>query len=403
MERNLLSSPGLETAPCLTAPEKRRPARASRRVRREPTRNPPTRRIALALQGGGSHGAFTWGVLDRLLMEPRFEIVGISGTSAGAMNAGILADGLRRGGAAQARLDLERYWEDVGRLPGFGSLAPPAPGARPTWHLDHNPFFLSHDMARRIWSPYQTNPLNYNPLRRLLARIDFDALRSDDHAARVFICATNVRTGLRRVFQNAELSLDVLLASACLPQVYQAVEIGGEHYWDGGYTGNPALAPLYLRTTATDVIAVGINPIERAEVPRSARAIIDRIDEISFNSTFMLELAAIAFVEDLVRSAPAAPSRALYRSLFVHGIGDEALVSLGASSKMNNGRDFLRHLHGIGMRAAERWLDENRDAVGSRSTLDLSGLVPPHDGPLTGLSVIKQKHAPLSRPHTHEV
>lgn len=198
------------------------------------------------------------------------------------------------------------------------------------------------------------------------------------------------------MFVNTELSPDVLLASACLPQVHQAVAIDGEHYWDGGYTGNPALAPLYLRTDATDVIVVGINPIVRPDVPRSARAIINRIDEISFNSTFMLELAAIAFVEELVRSAQV---KAPFEPLYVHGIGDEELASLGASSKMNNEPAFLQHLHAMGARAAERWLAGNRSAIGARSTLDLSGLVPPRDGALTGPSTIKQMRASASRAH----
>ena len=176
------------------------------------------------------------------------------------------------------------------------------------------------------------------------------------------VAARSVRTGVRRIFHNAELSLDVLLASACLPQIYQAVQIGEDFYWDGGYTGNPALAPLYLRTDATDVIVVGINPIERMTVPQTARAIIDRIDEISFNSTFKLELSAIAFVEDLMHSAAV---QAPLRLLYAHGIGDEAF---GASSKMNNEWAFLRHLHEIGWRAADRWLAENREAVGVRST-----------------------------------
>ncbi len=347
------------------------------------------RRVAVALQGGGSHGAFTWGVLDRLLQEPELEIVGISGTSAGAMNAGILADGLRRGGAAEARKALERYWKDVGRLPGFASLAPPALGTNRRWHLDDNPLFLWHDMLTRIWSPYQTNPLNYNPLRSLLERIDFDGLRSDPDAARVFICATNVRTGLRRVFENEELSAEVILASAALPQVYQAVEIDGEHYWDGGYTGNPALAPLYLHTTATDIIVVGINPVVRADVPRTARAIIDRIDEIGFNSTFMAEVSAIAFIEDLMK---ARPQDATFRRLHVHGIGDETLGAFGATSKMNNDPAFLRHLHALGAHAAEQWLAENRAAVGHHSTVDLSGLMPTRHGSLIGPSLIKQSH-----------
>jgi NTE family protein len=357
----------------------------------DPYRSFKKRRIALALQGGGSHGAFTWGVLDRLLEEPSLEITGISGTSAGAMNAGILADGLRRGGSSQARVDLRNYWEDVGRMPGYASLWPV--GSEHTWHLDSNPAFLWADMLTRIWSPYQINPSNYNPLRKLLERIDFEGLRDDPQAPRVFICATNVRTGLRRVFHNAELSAEVLLASACLPQVYQAVQIGEDSYWDGGYTGNPALAPLYLETSATDMIVVGVNPMERSTVPQTARGIIDRIDEISFNSTFMLELGAIAFVEKLMKSATGQGSA---RLLYVHGIGDEALGAFGASSKMNNQWSFLQHLHEIGWRAADHWLTENLTAVGNRSTVDLSGLVPQEGGSLTAPSVIKQKQLSMT-------
>ena len=349
--------------------------------------NHPIRRLAIALQGGGSHGAFTWGVLDRLLQEPGFDIVGISGTSAGAMNAGILADGLRRGGAAEARKALARYWADVGRLPGYASFALPAvPGVPRTRNLERSPVFLWQEMLTRFWSPYETNPFNYNPLRSLLERIDFDGLRHDVRAARVFICATNVRTGLRRVFENHELSSDVLLASAALPQVYQAVEIDGEYYWDGGYTGNPALAPLYLSTHASDLIVVGINPIVRSEVPRTARAITDRIGEISFNSSFMGEVAAIAFFEELMQSRPADRR---FRRLFVHGIGDDALGAFGASSKMNNHPHFLAHLREIGTRAADRWLADHRKAVGKRSTVDLSGLVPTRHGSLIGPSIIK--------------
>ena len=352
----------------------------------DPGRSPAKRRIALALQGGGSHGAFTWGVLDRLLGEPSFEIVRISGTSAGAMNAAVLADGLRRGGAAQAQQALRNYWEDVGDLPGYKSLWPLVP--QRTRHLDDNPIYLWADMVTRVWSPYQINGSNYHPLRELLQRIDFEGLRDDCVAPRVFICATNVRTGLRRVFHNAELSADVLLASACLPQVYQAVQLGDDFYWDGGYTGNPALAPLYLGTSATDLIVVGINPMERATVPQTARSIIHRIDEISFNSSFMLELGAIAFVEHLVKSAAVETP---FRPLHVHGIGDEVLGSFGASSKMNNEREFLQHLQEIGWRAADHWIAENLSAVGNCSTVDLTGLLPTADGSLSLPSVIQQK------------
>jgi NTE family protein len=351
--------------------------------------SPSRQRVAVALQGGGSHGAFTWGVLDRLLQEESLEIVGISGTSAGAMNAAVLADGLRVGGPEGARRALERYWEEVGSLPGFASFTVPAgASAARAWRLDNNPMFLWADMLMRVWSPYQVNPLNYNPLRPLLEKIDFDGLRSDAAAARVLICATNVRTGLRHVFGNAELSPDVLLASACLPHLYQAIEIDGEFYWDGGYTGNPALAPLYLRTAATDLIVVGINPLIRAEVPKTAREIINRVDEISFNSTFMLELAAIAFVEDLVTLGI---TQDRFKRIFMHGIGDDALAGFGASSKMNNDPAFLRHLHGIGWQAADHWLGTNLEAIGNRSTVDLSGLVPPHVGPMTGPGILKQR------------
>jgi NTE family protein len=333
------------------------------------------RQIALGLQGGGAHGAFTWGVLDRLLEEPTLEIVGISGTSAGAMNATIMADGLRRGGPDQARLALRDYWEEVGRIPGLASVIGPQTlrGTR-QWHFDHAPLFLWFDMLNRLWSPYQTNPLNFHPLRRLLERIDFQGLRADSAAARVFISATNVRTGLRHVFSNADLSADVLLASACLPNTFQAVEIDGQAYWDGGYTGNPALSPLYLRTSATDVIIVGINPLYRDEVPQSARDIINRINEISFNSTFMLELAAIAFIDDLLETGAVDSSR--YKMLLIHKIEAHATLStFGASSKMNNDPAFLRHLHGIGRGAADTWLKNNLDCVGRQSTLDLSAIV----------------------------
>lgn len=330
-------------------------------------------RIAVALQGGGSHGAYTWGILDRLLSEESLEIVGISGTSAGAMNAGILADGLLRGGAERAKVALAGYWNDVGRLPGFvKALTPPLPGADQSWHLDRNPLYLWLDMLTRIWSPYDTNPLNYNPLRPLLERIDFAGLRTDATAPRVFIGTTNVRTGLRRIFENHELSIDVLLASACLPMLYQAVEIDGEHYWDGGYTGNPPLAPLYLRTTASDVVIIGINPLQRAQVPRTAREIISRVDEISFNSTFLLELGAIAFVEGLLARGMQSP----IKPVRVHQITGEALGSLGASSKMNNDPSFLRYLHRMGWDTADGWISDSMHCVGVRSSFDLSGFIP---------------------------
>jgi NTE family protein len=334
------------------------------------------RQIALGLQGGGAHGAFTWGALDRLLEEPTLEIVGVSGTSAGAMNAAVMVDGLRRGGPEQARIALRNYWEEVGRIPGLASLiGPQTLGGERQWHFDHAPLFLWLDLLTRIWSPYQTNPFNLHPLRKLLERIDFQGLRSDSAAARIFICATNVRTGHRHIFSNAELSVDVLLASACLPNMFQTVEIDGDSYWDGGYTGNPAINPLYLRTNATDVVIIGINPLFRDNVSRSARDIINRINEISFNSTFILELATIAFIDDLLESGAVDSRR--YKPLLIHKIEAYGeLGDFGASSKMNNDPAFLHYLHGIGRTAADGWIKDNLDSVGKRSTLDLSALLP---------------------------
>jgi NTE family protein len=312
------------------------------------------------------------------------------------MNAAIVADGLRRGGPEQARIALRSYWEQVGRIPGLASLiGPQRLGATRQWHFDHAPLFLWFDMLTRIWSPYQINPFNLHPLRGLLERIDFQGLRDDSAAARVFICATNVRTGRRRIFGNTELSADVLLASACLPNMFQAVEIDGEAYLDGGYTGNPALSPLYIRTSATDVVIIGINPLLRDAIPQGARDIINRVNEISFNSTFMLELGAIAFIDDLLESGALDSSR--YRPLFIHKIEAHATLStFGASSKMNNDPAFLRYLHEVGRTAADVWIQDNLASVGRRSTLDLNALLPLREEFGTG-QVVSNKAR--ERPH----
>jgi NTE family protein len=341
---------------------------------RKSTAAAPPKKIALALQGGGSHGAFTWGVLDRLLDEPTLEIVGVSGTSAGAMNAGVLADGLR-GGPQAARAALRSFWEALGRTPGFASLRGSWMQASREWHLDNSPVFQWFNFLTQVLSPYQLNPFNIQPLRPMIEHIDFAALKSDPEAIRVFIGTTNVRTGRRRVFDNSELSADVLLASACLPLMFQAVEIDGEGYWDGGYTGNPAIVPLYQVTAATDLIVVGINPLSRNTLPRTAREIGDRIDEISFNSSFMLELSTIAFIDQLLETKEIDARR--FRPLLLHGIdGGAKLGKLGASSKINNHPAFLRYLHDYGWQAADVWLDNHRDEVGKTSTVNLAELVP---------------------------
>ena len=332
------------------------------------------RHIALALQGGGSHGAFTWGVLDRLLEEPSLEIVGVSGTSAGAMNAGVLAHGLRDSPAA-ARQALRSFWEALGRMPGFATLHGPWMETSREWHLENSPFFQWFNFLTQMLSPYQFNPFNIHPLRPLIGQIDFAALRSDPKAIRVFIGTTNVRTGRRRVFENGELSPDVLLASACLPLVFQAVEIDGEAYWDGGYTGNPAIIPLYQETAAPDLIIIGINPLSRDTLPRTAREIANRIDEISFNSTFMLELSAIAFIDQLLDTKGIDASR--FRPMLLHGIdGGARLGKLGASSKMNSHPAFLRYLYGYGREAADIWIASHLHEIGEHSTVNLADLAP---------------------------
>jgi NTE family protein len=332
-------------------------------------------RVCLALQGGGSHGAFTWGVLDRLLEEDSFAIDTVSGTSAGAINAVALADGLTRGGRDGARRTLRALWEGVGRLPGLATWFAPFLHQRTGgWRLDDSPAYIWFDLMSRLWSPYDLNPTSYNPLRGLLDQaIDFARLRQEG-AVGCMVCATNVRTGRRRVFSGEEISADAVLASACLPTLFPAVMIDGEPYWDGGFTGNPAIAPLYWEARASDIIVVGINPAVREAAPRAARDIIDRVNEISFNAAFWLELSAIALLTQLREQGVLAKS---FRLMNFHGIGAGAqLAELGASSKLNNHPDFLRHLFDLGREAADAWLRANGAAIGLRSTLDLTQLLP---------------------------
>jgi NTE family protein len=327
----------------------------------------PTRKVNLALQGGGSHGAFTWGVLDRLLEEDNLEITGISGTSAGAMNTVALADGLSRDGKKGGKAALTAMWEAVGRMPGLATLCNPF-GIGDRFSLDSSPVYLFFDLMSRIWSPYKLNPLNYHPVRDLLAEsIDFERLRRSD-TVRVFLCATNVRTGRRKVFSNAELSVDTVLASACLPHLFQAVEIDGQAYWDGGYSGNPAIAPLFQETPVDDLILIGINPLIRPELPWRASEIIDRTTEISFSTALFLELEAVKYVLALPgRDHADHPLKGRHPRL--HEIHAEELREFGASSKLNNELRFLRHLHAIGRRIAAEWVDKHLDAVGKESTL----------------------------------
>src|SRR6202048_2271364 len=255
--------------------------------------------VDLALQGGGSHGAFTWGVLDRLLEESWLRIDGISGTSAGAMNAVVLVDGYEKDGSRGARAALENFWRRVSHSARFSPIRrSPLDILLGRWTLDTSPFFVAFDLAARLVSPYDLHPRGANPLRDILAEcVDFG--RAAKSPIRLFVTATNVRTGRGRVFRNSELTPDVLLASACLPTMFQAIEIDGEAYWDGGYSGNPTITPLIRECKSQDTILVPINPIERPGVPRSASDILNRLNEVSFNAVVLKELRMMALLRNV--------------------------------------------------------------------------------------------------------
>ncbi|HEX2972498.1 MAG TPA: patatin-like phospholipase family protein, partial [Tepidisphaeraceae bacterium] len=307
-----------------------------------------TKTIELALQGGGSHGAFTWGVLDRLLEDDRIVIGGISGTSAGAMNGAVVADGLDRGGKEAAREALTNFWTGVSRAALSSPFQrTPVDWLMGRWNLDASPSYHFFEFLSRALSPYVLNPMNLNPLRDMIASlVDFEHVR---HAQgiKLFVCATNVRTGKPRVFQREELTADMVMASACLPFVFQAVEIDGEAYWDGGYIGNPLLAPLVADPQSRDLVIVQINPIVREDIPRQAVDIFNRINEISFNAALIKELRAIAYLKTLISEGNLERHR--YMDVFFHRINaDPELRPLGASSKLNGEWAFLKHLHDVG-------------------------------------------------------
>jgi NTE family protein len=329
--------------------------------------------IDLALQGGGSHGAFTWGVLDRLLEEPWLRIAGISGTSAGAMNAAVLADGWAEGGAEGARTALEKYWQRVSRAAVFSPLQrSPVDRLMGRWSLDASPAYVMMDLMSRMFSPYDFNPLDLHPLRDILTEcVDFGRLGRSP--IKLFITATSVRTGRGRIFRNAEITADVLLASACLPTMFRAIEIDGEAYWDGGFAGNPTITPLIRETDAHDSILVQINPRERSDTPRTATDILNRLNEISFNSPLMKELRMIALLRQV--ADPGSGEGARWAQMRTHRIMTDMLAQFGASSKLNAEWEFIAMLRTEGQRAASEFLDANGNDLGKRSTADLDVLL----------------------------
>ena len=329
------------------------------------------KKINLALQGGGAHGAFTWGVLDKILEDGRLDVEAISGTSAGAMNAVVYAEGYMDNGRDGARASLEKYWKAVS---DEGSISG---GASSTFDAMFKPF--GFDKSPALWwmdtlthyaSPYELNPLGLNPLRDLLSKtIDFAKVRACPHI-RLFISATNVHTGKIAVFEGKDLTIDHVMASACLPLVFQAVEIDGVPYWDGGYMGNPALFPLLYENACPDTLIVEINPVERNETPKTAQDIQNRLNEITFNGALLRELRAVEFVQRLIDQGKIGPPD--YNRPFIHRVdGGATLAAYSAASKMDASWDKLTALRDIGRAAAKTWIDTHYDDVGVKDTLDL--------------------------------
>jgi len=327
--------------------------------------------INFALQGGGSHGAYSWGVLDRFLEEEDINIEAISGTSAGAMNAAVLVNGYAKGGRAGAKDLLEKFWRRVSEAAAFSPMSKsPVERMITGWNMDSSPTYHWFDMMSRIFSPYELNPLNVNPLKMVLDdMLDMELFRKSN-SIQCFVTATHVTSGQARVFSRDEISTEVLLASSCIPFMFQAVAVEGEFYWDGGYMGNPTIWPLIYNSNSEDVILVQINPIHNEQIPRTAPEIINRLNEITFNSSLIAEMRAIDFVSRLIRQKRVEKNR--YKDMRMHLIySQEEMHHLNASSKMNADWNFFIHLRDIGREAADSWLKQNKAMLGVKSTLDI--------------------------------
>lgn len=337
------------------------------------------KKINLALQGGGAYGAFTWGVLDHVLEDGRLEIEGITGASAGAINAILLADGLARGGPQEARTRLADFWRAMslgGNLPEAQRKA--VDRLFSFLPLDDWPMSIWFKAVSHYLSPYDLNPLNINPLKELIERfVDFAAVRSCQ-SPQLFVSATNVHTGKLCIFPHDKITADVIAASACLPHLFRAVEINGVPYWDGGYLGNPSIFPLFQTTTTEDVLLVQINPLQRKSTPTSNEQIISRLNEVTFNSPLMGELRAIEFVARLIDQGRLqrgiGPGK--YRRVHMHRIALEGPAQeLNSESRLNTDYDFFEMLRDNGRRAARRFIDTHFDDIGVRGTVDLANEV----------------------------
>jgi NTE family protein len=330
--------------------------------------------VTLALQGGGAHGAFVWGVIDRLLEDGRLDIEAISATSAGAMNAVALASGMVTGGPKAARQTLHDFWLEVSRMDSTFDLYSPLNQWIQALRLppEYHPFHAIIHFLTHMVPPNLLNPFNFNPLRAVLLKVvDFERLNHSPDAPHLFLNATNVRTGKIKVFETPFITVEAVIASACLPPYFQAVEIDGEHYWDGGYLGNPAIFPLIYRKGTKDVIILQVTAITREGIPTSAADVLHRINEISFNSSLMREMRAIAFATRLIDSGELDPDK--HRRMFMHWIGNDYLMSqLGTATQFHPEWGLLCRLRDQGRETAGKWLDQNFQHIGSRSTVDFA-------------------------------
>ncbi|MDB5820097.1 MAG: alpha-beta hydrolase superfamily esterase-like protein [Rhizobacter sp.] len=327
--------------------------------------------VSLALQGCGAHGAFSWGVLDALIEDDRLAFEAITGASAGSMNAVVMADGWIEGGPDGARSQLEAFWRHVSLDGGLTK------SQREIFDMFLGCWSLGGSSPMSTWlnawssafSPYQTNPLDINPLRDVLDDlVNFDRLRASE--VKLFVSATNVWTGKGRIFETRELKVEHVMASACLPTVFKAVEVDGEPYWDGGYSGNPAIYPLIYNSESTDIVLVKINPLFREGTPSRSVEIIDRLSEITFNAGLIAEMRAISFVSKLMREGKLDAGR--YKDLRLHMVADdEGLAPFSASTKFNTDRAFLEQLFALGRTAADHWLAAHKADIGKRSSLDI--------------------------------
>lgn len=331
--------------------------------------------VDIALQGGGSHGAFAWGALERLLDDRSLQIEGISGTSAGAMNAAVLAQGMVEGGRDGAKAALHRFWRRISRAALMSPFQrTPLDRALGRWSLDTSPTYLMADTLSRFMSPYVAGrfTMELNPLRAILEdMLDFEAIAAGP--IKLFVTATDVKTGRGRIFRNHDLSVDALLASACLPSMYAPVEIDGAFYWDGGYAGNPTITPLVRECDSRDTILVQINPVERQDVPKMAREIINRVNEISFNAPLLKELRMIAVLRSVADAGTGEGRR--WAEMRLHRISNDVMTRLDASSKLNAEWAFLEMLRSEGFSAADAFIQSCGPQIGACSSFDFASLV----------------------------